>query len=342
MRVVEAEADFEDALDAAQAEAGSAFGDDHVLVERYFPESRHIEVQILGDRQGKVLHLFERECSIQRRHQKIVEESPAPNLSGAQRAAITQAAVDLAREVGYFSAGTVEFLLDLDGDFYLLEMNTRLQVEHPVTECVTGIDLVDWQIRIAQGEPLSIDQAEISQRGHAIECRLYAEDPATGFLPSIGTLVHYRRPYGPGVRCDDGLASGDAITTHYDAMIAKIITQGWSRDDAIDRMRAALADTVALGVRTNLGYLQRILETPAFAEGQTTTRFVERHMAPEDAEPRQLDDRDWLSMALFEALALGGALDSAAGGAIGPEDAPDRMVRAPGPWLHRDRFRNVR
>ncbi|MCB0215692.1 MAG: ATP-grasp domain-containing protein [Caldilineae bacterium] len=332
MRVVERAADFEDAAQAARAEAASAFGDDHLLVERYFPDSRHVEVQVLGDRHGKVIHLFERECSIQRRHQKIIEESPSPNIDADQRRAMTEAAVALAQQVGYQSAGTVEFLVDLDGNFYLLEMNTRLQVEHPVTEMVTGADLVAWQILVAEGRPLPVEQTDLVQRGHAIECRVYAEDPAAGFLPSIGRLARYRRPAGPGVRCDDGVASGSEISSHFDAMIAKVITQGWDRPAALRRMRQALAGTVALGLTTNIPYLQAILETEAFAAGATTTRFLERHMADWRPAPEPSDEL-WLAMAAFESLRAG--RDSAEAGEDGRHWEAD-------PWASTEAWRNLR
>ncbi len=333
MRVVERAADFRDAAQAAAAEALNAFGDDHLLVERYFPDSRHVEVQVIGDQQGTVLHAFERECSIQRRHQKIIEESPSPNISPAARAAMTEAAVALAKGVGYHSAGTVEFLVDLEGNFYLLEMNTRLQVEHPVTELVTGLDLVALQIAVAEGRPLPIAQSDVQQRGHAIECRLYAEDPAMGFLPSIGRLEVYRPPTGPGIRCDDGVESGSAITPHYDAMIAKIITQGMDRPAAIARMRAALADTVALGVTTNLDYLQAILADEVFAAGQTTTRFLERRL-PDWRPDTELSDLDWLALAALESFLAGAEAGEAA--------APGGTLAWPDPWAHTEAWRNLR
>ena len=334
MRVVERREDFADAAQAAAAEALSAFGDDHLLVEKYFPDSRHVEVQVIGDSQGTVLHAFERECSIQRRHQKIIEESPSPNISAAQRAAITGAAVALARGVGYTSAGTVEFLVDLEGHFYLLEMNTRLQVEHPVTEMVTGLDLVALQILVAEGRPLPLAQADIQQRGHAIECRLYAEDPALGFLPSIGRLEVYRPPLGPGIRCDDGVESGSTISPHYDAMIAKIIAFGADRAGAIARMKVALADTVALGVTTNLDYLQAIVALPAFQAGETTTRFLERHLHGWPPPPR-LSELDWLALAAFESLLGGAAADTQ----TSLTAAADRWRD---PWSHTEAWRNVR
>jgi 3-methylcrotonyl-CoA carboxylase alpha subunit len=309
MRLVHDRAHLSDALHSAQAEAASVFGDGHVFLERYFEHARHVEVQLLGDRHGHLLHLFERECSIQRRHQKIVEESPSPGVSPAIRCAMTEAALALAREVGYESAGTVEFLLDTDGRFYFLEMNTRLQVEHPVTEMVTDLDLAVWQIRIAAGERLDLAQDDLRQRGHAVECRVYAEDPAADFLPSVGRVAYYRAPAGPGVRCDDGIASGSEVTPHYDALLAKVITFGWDRPEAIRRMTNALADTVVLGVTTNVPFLQDIIGHPAFRDGETHTRFLEQHLAA--WQPSQgLSDEEWLAVAAFESLSSAAAVTS--------------------------------
>jgi len=338
MRLVERPEDLDDALAAARAEAASAFGDASVLVEKYFARARHVEVQVLGDHHGNVRHFFERECSIQRRYQKIVEEAPSPGVSPALRERIAGAAVDLARSVGYTSAGTLEFLVHGEA-FYFLEMNTRLQVEHPVTELVTGIDLAAWQIRIAAGEALPWSQEEIGLRGHAIEARVYAEDPSAGFLPSIGTIGLWRPPVGPGVRCDDGVATGSRVTPHYDAMIAKVIASATTRAEAIARLRRALADTVALGVTTNLGYLDAILANPAFAAGETHTRFLDERLAGwRPAAPPEGPDADdpWLAAAVLEAAGAtraGGApatgADSAAGGA------------GHDPWSEAGRWRNV-
>jgi 3-methylcrotonyl-CoA carboxylase alpha subunit len=339
MRIVERPEAIADALQAAAAEAASAFGDDHLLLEKYFPSSRHIEVQVLGDSYGHIVHLFERECSIQRRYQKIIEESPSPALSPENRRAITESAVALARQVGYTSAGTVEFLLAEDGSFYLLEMNTRLQVEHPVSEAVTGLDLVAWQIRIAGGERLDLAQADITQRGHAIECRVYAEDPARGFLPSIGTLAHYRPPSGPGIRCDDGVATGSVISPYYDAMIAKIIASGADRPSAIRRMQSALAFTVVLGVTTNVPYLQAILAHPAYHAGDTTTKFLETYLTdwqPDDA----LSDEDWLAIAAFESLA-GSRGGGSAGGGDAEAAGQGNGHWAGDPWAVTEAWRNV-
>lgn len=325
MRLVQEHSALADGLAAARAEAASAFGDPAVLLEKYFESARHIEVQVLGDRHGNVVHLFERECSIQRRYQKIIEESPSPGIDETTRAPITSAAVALARQVGYESAGTVEFLVDEAGGFYFLEMNTRLQVEHPVTEAVTGLDLAAWQLRIAAGEALDMTQGEITSRGHAIECRVYAEDPAAGFLPSIGPIGVYQPPRGPGIRCDDGVAEGSVITPHYDAMIAKVIAYGEDRHAAIDRARLALSDMVVLGVTTNISYMSAILDHPAFREGATDTRFLERHFADWSAE-REIGDDVWVTAAALEVLGLAAGQGASRGGAGG--DA----ARSEDPW----------
>jgi acetyl-CoA carboxylase biotin carboxylase subunit len=303
MRVIHEEAQLRDGLQAARQEAQSAFGDPHVLLEKYFTEIHHVEVQVLGDRHGNLLHLYERECSIQRRHQKIIEESPSPVVgeNEALREAITAAAVRLARAAGYTSAGTVEFIVDGAGGFYFLEMNTRLQVEHPVTESVTGVDLVTWQLRVAAGEPLPFVQADIPRRGHAIESRVYAEDPATGFLPSIGEIAHYARPSGPGVRVDDGIESGSAVSPYYDPMLAKVITWGQDRAEAIRKMDRALRETIVLGVATNIGYLRDILAVPAFLAGRTSTNFLTEHMAGW-RPPVGASEEEWVAAAVYEVL----------------------------------------
>jgi 3-methylcrotonyl-CoA carboxylase alpha subunit len=304
MRIVGSADEFKDALQAARGESLSSFGSDHVLLEKYFTEIHHVEVQVLGDQHGRVLHLFERECSIQRRHQKIIEETPSPNVSPELRQAITAAAVALAQAVNYVSAGTVEFVVDTGGRFYLLEMNTRLQVEHPITELVTGIDLAAWQIRIAAGEPLPFAQSDLRQRGHALECRLYAEDPANQFMPSIGPITVYRPPAGPGVRVDDGIEPGSHVTPYYDPMLAKVITWGADRPEAIRKMVRALKDTVLLGVTTNLPYLLDILQTPAFQEGRTTTNFLAEQL-PNWQPAGEIDEATWLALAAFELLQTG-------------------------------------
>ncbi|MDR3531632.1 MAG: acetyl/propionyl/methylcrotonyl-CoA carboxylase subunit alpha [Rhodopila sp.] len=276
MRVVTSAGDFASALASARQEAASAFGDDRVLIERYLQRPRHIEVQVFADTLANAVHLFERDCSAQRRHQKVIEEAPAPGLSAAQREQMGSAAVAAARAVGYVGAGTVEFVADADG-FFFLEMNTRLQVEHPVTEMVTGFDLVEWQLRVAAGEPLPVTQSAITLSGHAIEARIYAEDPARDFAPSVGRLALFRTPTETdGVRVDTGFATGDTVSIHYDAMLAKLICHGPTRDAALRRMRQALADCAVAGVASNLDLLGRIAAHPDFAAGGIDTGFIAR------------------------------------------------------------------
>jgi acetyl-CoA carboxylase biotin carboxylase subunit len=287
MRVVPAEDQLHAAAAAARREAGSAFGDERIFLEKYIEQPRHVEVQILGDAEGRVLHLFERECSIQRRHQKIIEETPSPALSVDQRAALTAAAVRAAEASGYTNAGTVEFLVDQGGEFYFLEVNTRLQVEHPVTEMVTGIDLVRAQVQVAAGESLPFEQADIAPQGHAIECRVYAENPAAGFLPSTGTITHYVAPSGPGVRVDSGVGAGSDVGVHYDPMLAKLTCQAPTRDAAIEKMLWCLKRFVVLGVETNVAFLHEVVTHPAFRSGLLHTHFLDEHSIsaqPSDSE----------------------------------------------------------
>jgi 3-methylcrotonyl-CoA carboxylase alpha subunit len=280
MRVVAQSDDFAAALEGARREAQAAFGDDRMLLERYLEAPRHIEVQVFGDRRGQVVHLFERDCSVQRRHQKVLEEAPAPGLSAEQRAALGAAAVRLAASIGYIGAGTVEFLMDQRGAFYFMEMNTRLQVEHPVTEMITGLDLVEWQLRVAAGQPLPLSQEEITPSGHAIEARLYAEDPERGFLPSTGTLGHLRLPDpDEAIRVETGVRAGDRVTPFYDPMLAKIVAWGPDRAAALRRLRAALGKTEIVGPATNLEFLMRIADHGAFQGGGVATAFVEEHAA---------------------------------------------------------------
>jgi 3-methylcrotonyl-CoA carboxylase alpha subunit len=279
MRVVEAATDFASALASARQEATSAFGDDRVLIERYLQRPRHIEVQVFADTHGNAVHLFERDCSAQRRHQKVVEEAPAPGLSSERRAAMGAAAVAAAQAVGYVGAGTVEFVADADG-FFFLEMNTRLQVEHPVTEMVTGLDLVEWQLRVAAGEALPLTQDAIHLSGHAIEVRIYAEDPARDFAPSVGRLTAFRTPAPTDdVRVDTGFVSGDTISSYYDAMLAKLICHGPTRDAALRSLRRALAACDVAGVASNLDLLGRIAAHPDFAAGGIDTGFIAREAA---------------------------------------------------------------
>jgi len=279
MRVVRGAADFAAALAASRREAASAFGDEVMVLERFVERPRHVEVQVLADAHGIAIHLFERECSIQRRHQKVIEETPSPGLSDAQRASVCAAGLAAARAAQYVNAGTVEFLLDPAGHFYFLEMNTRLQVEHPVTEAVTGLDLVRLQIEVAAGKPLPIRQDEVVGRGHALEARLYAEDPDLDDLPSPGRILLFAPPEGPGIRVDAGVATGCEVTVDYDPMLAKVVTWGRDRTESIERMRTALARTAVLGVVTNLSRLQAILAQPAFAKGELHTGFLDEHLA---------------------------------------------------------------
>ena len=339
MRVVASAAQFADALQAARGEARSAFGNDHILIEKYFTEVHHVEIQVLGDQDGNLLHLFERECSVQRRHQKIIEESPSPIVARFEaqgmnlRQRMAEAAVSLAKAANYVSAGTVEFVVDENGRFYFLEMNTRLQVEHPVTELVTGLDLAVWQIRIANGEALLFAQEDIGQRGHALECRVYAEDPAHNFLPSIGEISFYRRPDAPGVRVDDGIASGTHVSPFYDPMLAKVIAYGYDRAEAIRKMEGALQETAVLGVTTNIPYLIAILAEENFQAGYTSTGYIQDHMA--DWQPNaELSDADWLALAAVEFLGGGGRND-------GGKTAVNGETAQPDPWGEIGSWRNV-
>ncbi len=279
MRLVRAAAELPDALQSARREALHAFGDERIYLEKYLSSPRHIEFQILGDAHGNVVHLFERECSVQRRHQKIIEETPSPLLAGDEslRQRMAQAAIAAARAVNYVNAGTIEFLVDAERNFYFLEMNTRLQVEHPITELVTGLDLVKWQLRVAAGETLPFQQASLSQRGHALECRIYAEDAAHNFLPATGQVLYLVEPVGPGIRVDSGLVPGDDVTPHYDPLLAKLIVLGEHRREAIGKMMAALRQYVILGVTSNLSFLRDLLAHDAFQRGDLNTDLVEQH-----------------------------------------------------------------
>jgi 3-methylcrotonyl-CoA carboxylase alpha subunit len=278
MKVVERDEDLAEALASAQREAQSSFGDSRMLVEKYVLKPRHVEIQVFADQHGHCLYLNERDCSIQRRHQKVVEEAPAPGLTPQMRQAMGEAAVRAAQAIGYVGAGTVEFLLDARGDFFFMEMNTRLQVEHPVTEAITGLDLVAWQIRVAQGEPLPITQAEVPLNGHAIEVRLYAEDPANDFLPATGTLSLYRESSpGPGRRVDSGVAEGDEVSPFYDPMLGKLIAWGETREEARLRLLGMLDEFAIGGLRTNLAFLCRIIAHPAFAKAELDTGFIPRY-----------------------------------------------------------------
>jgi acetyl-CoA carboxylase biotin carboxylase subunit len=286
MRMVASPADLASALRAARSEAGSAFGDSAVYIERRIMQPRHIEVQLLGDQHGTVVPFVERECSLQRRHQKVIEESPSLAVSAATRRAITSAAASVARAAGYTNAGTIEFLLDEDERFYFLEMNTRLQVEHPVTEMVTGVDLVAWQIRIARGERLTLDpDALLTPRAHAIECRIYAEDPDAGFMPSPGKILGLRAPQGPGVRDDSGASEGGDVPIYYDPMISKLITWGDTRAHALARMRRALSEYEVRGIKTTIPFFQWVLDDEDFVAGRFDTGFIDRKLGAPNGAP---------------------------------------------------------
>jgi acetyl-CoA carboxylase biotin carboxylase subunit len=323
MRVVRGEEGFLAALAASRREALSAFGDDAMVLERFVDRPRHVEVQVMADGDGRVVHLGERECSIQRRHQKVVEETPSPALGREARAALCAAGVAAARAAGYVNAGTVEFLLAPDGTFSFLEMNTRLQVEHPVTEAVLGLDLVRLQIEVAAGKPLPLAQEDVAPRGHALECRLYAEDPQRDDLPSPGRVLHLREPEGPGVRVDSGLDVGDEVSVHYDPLLSKVVTWGRDRGESIERMRDALRRTVVLGVVTNLPRLRAILEHPAFAAGELDTGFVDEHLrelTPSPCPP------------LEAVAAVAAALRRGAGAPFGARRADADPWASLGPW----------
>jgi len=291
MRLVREESNLVSAYEAAQREAASAFGDDRVYIEKAIMNPRHIEIQVLADQHGNAIHLFERECSVQRRHQKVIEESPATNLDASVRDAMGEVAVQGTKALNYVGAGTFEFLVDSKQDFYFLEMNTRLQVEHPVTELVTGVDLVALQVKIAAGEKLELKQSDLSQHGHAIECRVYAEDPANNFAPAPGPLVRYRAPLGAGIRVDDGCREGDTIPVHYDPMIAKLCAWGPDRKTAIARSDRALGEYAIAGIRHNIDFLRWVLECAPFQEGKYTTHLLEELGAysPKEVEPETKD-----------------------------------------------------
>jgi acetyl-CoA carboxylase biotin carboxylase subunit len=330
MRVVRDPAELPEALSGAGREAHNAFGDGTVFLEKFLDRARHIEFQILGDSQGNVVHLFERECSIQRRHQKLIEESPAPLLHQhpALRERMAAAAVAAARAVGYHNAGTVEFIVNPDTlDFYFLEMNTRLQVEHPVTEAVTGLDLVHLQLRVAAGERLPFTQAEVTARGHALECRVIAEDPAQGFLPVSGPVLLAREPHGPGLRVDSGFETGDEVSPHYDSLLAKVIAHAPTRTEALARMDAALADYRLLGVTTNLEYLRDVLCHPEFRAGSATTSFIQNHLPA--WQPAPAPEIALIAAALHDRLSA--------------TQQPARALSSPpadgSPWARADGFR---
>jgi 3-methylcrotonyl-CoA carboxylase alpha subunit len=296
MKLVEQPSQFRSAVESARGEAERSFGNGTLLLERFVLQPRHVEIQIFGDRHGNLVHLFERDCSIQRRHQKVIEESPAPAFTPELRARMTQTALEAASGIGYQNAGTVEFIVSGE-EFYFLEINTRLQVEHPVTELVVGTDLVRAQIEVAAGNPLPWRQESLSQRGHAIECRIYAEDPDNGYLPQTGLIGRYREPEGPGVRVDSGVAEGTEITVRYDPLLAKLICWADTRDHCIERTSRALEEFLVLGTRTNIGHLRRIVRHPGFREGSHDTTFIEARGEELD---RESDDDLWVVASVLD------------------------------------------
>jgi len=306
MRVVREPRYLQQEFEAASREAAAAFGDGTVYVERLLEKSRHIEIQILSDTHGNAVHVFERECSIQRRHQKVIEEAPSPAMTAELREAMGSAAIAAAKAVDYEGAGTVEFLLAEDGSFHFLEMNTRLQVEHPISECISGLDLVEQQLRVAAGFPLSFTQDDLTIRGHAIEARIYAEDPTNGFLPATGPLAMFRPPEGPGIRLDTGVREGDEASIDFDPMLAKLVVHAADRAAAIRRMKRALQDFVLLGTTTNIGFLADVLSKDSFLAGETTTDFIEVNF-PDGWHPGCLDSDEGEGIAMLAALAAGGA-----------------------------------
>ncbi|MDJ0656120.1 MAG: biotin carboxylase N-terminal domain-containing protein [Xanthomonadales bacterium] len=327
MRIVESPDALPGALDAARREASNAFGDDRLILERYVDHPRHLEVQVFGDRLGNMVHLYERDCSSQRRHQKVIEESPAPGLTAEQQQALCDAGVAAARSVNYLNAGTVEFIADPDGNFFFLEMNTRLQVEHPVTEAVTGQDLVEWQLRVAAGEPLPLAQDEIQLSGHAFEARLYAEDPAAGFLPSTGTLDWLAVP--TQARFDSGVEQGGSVTVHYDPMIAKIICHGPDRNAALQRLRRALGETAVAGLRSNLGFLARLADSQRLRQARMDTGYLDRHL------DELLQGHDQPSPDLIRAAAVVHLLEQEAKSELRQQDTADPYS----PWAIADGWR---
>ncbi len=324
MRIVERPEDLEQALESASREAASAFGDGRVFLEKYIPAARHVEFQVLADSAGNTIHLLERECSVQRRYQKVIEETPSPALDADLREAMGRSAVAMARSAGYSNAGTVEFLVDAQtGEFYFLEMNARIQVEHPITEETLKLDMVEWQVRIAAGEPITLSQDEIRPSGHAIECRIYAEDPYSNFAPATGRLLAWRPPSGMGIRLDSGVAEGLEVTAYYDSMLAKLVAWGPDRQAAIGRMSRALESFPVVGVTTNIPFLIRAIAHPAFRSGDYDTGFIGRHpdltaapeYAPLSAAAAEIAERFWQS--------------NGSNTARRPADTP---LDVPGPW----------
>lgn len=328
MRIVEQQDELEKALLSARREAKSAFGDESVYIEKYMRSPRHIEFQILGDKHGNLIHFFERECSIQRRHQKLVEETPSPALDGELRQEIGELAVKAAKTVGYTNAGTIEFLYDR-GDFYFLEVNARIQVEHPITELTTGVDLVKQQLLVASGEPLRFSQEDIFQRGHAIECRIYAEDPENGFLPSPGRILSIHEPSGPGTRTDSGIYSGFEVTRFYDPILSKLVVWGEDRETTRRRAASALSDYAILGIRTTVSFLLDLVNHPDFIAGKTHTDFIQKNMA----DWKESETKEDLDLAIM-AAAIHSYRES-----VTPRPTADTIKESPSPWLTLGRWR---
>jgi 3-methylcrotonyl-CoA carboxylase alpha subunit len=302
MRIVRKEGELPELIESCKRESLKAFGDETVFLEKYLDRPRHVEFQVLGDHHGHMIHLFERECSIQRRHQKIIEETPSTALDESLRQEMGEAATRVAETVGYTNAGTVEFMVDSERNFYFLEMNTRLQVEHPVTEFVTGVDLVKWQLRIASGQPLTLDQETLTQRGHAVECRIYAEDPQNEFLPSTGIIHYMELPEGVNIRNDSGIEPNMKVTSHYDPLLAKLTVYAETRSETIEKMMWALSNYVVLGVTTNISFLRRILAHPDFRKGNITTHFIEEHK--ELFKEPEIPHEALISVAMVETLRI--------------------------------------
>ena len=302
MRIVKTEDDLLEAIEGAKRESKSSFGDDTVFLEKYLDKPRHIEFQILADEQGNTIHLFERECSIQRRHQKIIEESPSPVMTDKLRQKMGESAVRAAKAVGYENAGTVEFMIDKNLNYYFMEMNTRLQVEHPITELTTGVDLVKWQLRIANGEPLALKQKDLVQRGHSIECRIYAEDAENGFLPSVGMLKNVEEPSGPNIRVDSGIVSNIKVSAYYDPMLSKLIVSAENRDEAIKKMIWALSHYVVLGITSNISFLKKVIEHKQFQMGNTTTHFIDNHFKDWTIAKKGLPVDAIIALAVYDSM----------------------------------------
>jgi acetyl-CoA carboxylase biotin carboxylase subunit len=334
MRVVHAENELNEAIESARREALNSFGDERLLIEKYLADAHHIEFQVFGDKHGNLIHLFERECSVQRRHQKIIEETPSILLTPKLREEMGSAAVAAAKAVNYYNAGTIEFIFDpKTSSYYFLEMNTRLQVEHPITELVAGIDLAQWQIKIAAGEKLPFKQSDFSQRGHAIECRIYAEDPSNGFLPSTGKLLQFIESHGPGIRVVSGFAKDDEATHFYDPLLAKLIVHAENRDAAIQKMQTALRDFIVHGVITNIDFMEAVLEHEDFAAGKVTTRWVEKTL---ESSSLLLDNRQ-LAGRLHSLIAA--ALSDIVFAGAKPQAAVSNETDPFSPWKQMNNYR---